>query len=854
MGDSVSFGQFRMFPAQRRLEKQGVPVKLGARSLDILLALVERAGSVVTKNDLLARVWQDVTVDESALRVHMASLRKALGDGEDGARYLANVSGRGYAFVAEITSADRDSTSLAGVTGPAAEDPGGAPSSSTNLPRNPAPLIGRALELPALERLISQHRLITVSGTGGIGKTRLAIELGLRVAPRFPGGVWLVDLAPLFDPSLVPGITAAALALTLTDPNRAPESIAAVLTEPALLIFDNCEHLIGACAELIEKLLAQIPVLTVVCTSQEILRIADEFVYPLNPLSVPLPNASVASLRNAGYGAVDFFLARAQTAVPGFQLDHQNAIAVAEICRRLEGIPLALEMAAARLPMFGVEGLRARIDEPLRLLKYGEHAIDRRHRTLRQMVERSHDLLDAAERQLFRRLGVFAGSFSLEAAVGVAGAEDDDDWEMMDTLGRLVEKSVVVLESEDGPRYRLLETLRLFAVEKLTESGESEMYAGRHAAFFGALADRIYTAWGQIPEAHWKNLYIPETNNIRLALEWALADQSRRHIAVALAGSASRLLQYALFYEARRYAETAVELIDEQTPPEAAARLLAISASFYRNSDRSLALLLNQRAVEQYRKIGHKNIVDPLIAIGDLFIRMGRHEEAKRVLIEANDMLTDADHQRRWVVHSYLANATRLLGQFDESRHYYERMFEIGKASNRGDLCNSIFGHLAELEFHLGNIDRAIELCREAISSMSGAKWEGYIEAMRGNLSSYLLAQGNLPEARESATAFFAQARVTGGFALRIALMQWGLIAAMVQRFTAAALLMGFVDAGFAGSGEVLEETEKYIHDQLQERLQASLPAAEIEALAMEGGAWSESDAVAFAESRLILA
>jgi predicted ATPase len=632
------------------------------------------------------------------------------------------------------------------------------------------------------------------------------------------------------------------------------EPIAAALSDSALLIFDNCEHLVYACVELIEALLARIPTLSVVCTSQETLRIAAENVYPVNPLGVPQLDTSMSSVQMSGYGAIDFFLARATIAVPGFQLDDINAGSIAEICRRLDGIPLALEMAAARLPLFGIEGLRARLDEPLRLLKYSNNAVDVRYRTLREMVERSHDLLDTVEQNIFRRLGIFSGDFSLEAAVAVVAADGDDAWEIMDALGRLVEKSLVAADFDGPPRYRLLETLRLFAVEKLKESGESDLYAERHAAFFAALADRTYISWHQIPEENWKNQYLPETNNVRLALEWALADQSRRHIAVALAGSASRLLQYALFYEARRYAETAVELIDDQTPPEAAGRLLAISASFYRNSERTRALCLNQRAVEQYQKIGHQAVVDPLIAIGDLQNRMGRYEEAKRVLIEAKDMLSDGDHERRWVVDNYLASTTRFLGQFDEARDYYQRMLEIGKASNRIELCDSVFGNLAELEFQLGHVDRAIELCREAISSMSGAKWEAYIETMRGNLTSYLLAQGKLREARESATAFFAQARVTGGFALRIALMQWGLIATMEQRSTAAALLMGFVDAGFAGSGEVLEETEKYIHDQLQERLQASLPAAEIEALAMEGGAWSESDAVAFAESRLILA
>ncbi len=848
--DVISFGPFSLYPGRRRLERDGAPVKLGGRSLDILLALVERAGSVVSKSDLLARVWQDVTVDESALRVHMASLRKTLGDGHDGARYLANVSGRGYAFVADIAAAEAGGASAVSAVGETESTTEKAVTNLTNLPRKLAPIISRDAELAALQDLTDHHRLVTLAGMGGIGKTRLAIELGRRLTPRFGGGVWLVDLAPLTDPALVPGAAAAVLGVSLTNPDKAVEIIAAALTKPTLLIFDNCEHLAGVVAALIDALLPVATGLSVIATSQVPLRAAPEYVFAVTPLALPPSGAAEAQ----AFGAVELFVARGQAAMRGFQLNGANAAGVIEICRRLEGIPLALEMAAARLPMFGVEGLRAHLNEPMRLLKFREHTPDVRHRTLRDMVEWSHALLDETERRVFRRLASFSGSFSLEAAVAVAGFDTADSWDVSEALSGLIEKSLVMPEAAEPPRYRLLETLRLFALERLEESEEAEGNATRHANFFAELVEYSYRAINELPRETWKARFVPEIDNIRSALDWGLADPSRRALAIAMAAPAAQLFQYSNDYQARCYSEAAIELISEDTAPDQAARLLDISSYLWLTSDRSLSLARCRRAADLYRKIGDERLGNVSAQIGDILARFGQFAEAREALLEARDMLSQSNRPKSLCyVYARLGATARLLGDLTEAKGYYETAISIAREIVEYTFENGILGALAELEFQSGNADRAVELCSQALNNLRGdIDWAEFIRGQQVNITSYLLAQEKVKEARSVATDLFPILRDRGGFALRVALMQWGLIAALENRFTEGALLLGYVDAAFCRTGEIKEPTERHIHGQLSASIQTFLSVGQREALAAESAVWTEDEAAGFTISRLI--
>ncbi len=484
-GDVIAFGPFRLSVGERLLTRDGARVELGGRALELLVALVAHPNEPVGKRALAAAVWPDVTVGESSLRFHMTNLRKALGDGQGGARYIVTLSGRGYCFVAPLSR-----------TAQPVPPPSASPT-PTNLPLRP-PLIGRDEALDEVVALLGRERLATIVGPGGVGKTRLAIAAGWRAADAYPDGIWLIDLAPLADPTLVVSAVATTLGVARDATELTAEQIAsAIRGRRLLLILDNCEHPIDAAAALASALLEQVPGLTVLATSQESLRLDAEQVYRLAPLSAPPPDA----VDIAEYGAVALFARRAAAAQGRFELSEANAADVGDICRRLDGMPLSLEMAAARMPALGLEGLRASLEARLVVLSTGLRTSDPRHQTLRNTVEWSVGLLDAADQAVFRQLGVFVGDFPLEAAMAVAAAGQADGWVVADALGRLVDKSLVTLETaQPAARYRLLETLRLYARELLQANGELDGVAERHARHFCDVFAPAHEAWETMPE------------------------------------------------------------------------------------------------------------------------------------------------------------------------------------------------------------------------------------------------------------------------------------------------------------------------------------------------------------------
>jgi predicted ATPase/DNA-binding winged helix-turn-helix (wHTH) protein len=855
--EGVAFGPFRLFPVARRLEREGVPVKLGGRSLEILLVLVEEAGKVLSKNDLLARVWQDVTVDESTLRVHITRLRQALGEGRDAARYIANISGRGYSFVGEITrlgpASDKGLESAPKSRAAITKSLGFAdapPKPTTNLPPPMSPLIGRELELTVLRDLLERSQMVTLIGIGGIGKTRLAVELGASAISRLQAGVWMVDLAPLSDPPLVPSAVAAVLGVSLTNPENAVGPLAAALgTQPRLLILDHCDSVREAAASLIQALLDKVPTLLVIATSETQLGLPGEQVLFVNPLVLPPASAT----RVEGSGAVDFFVERARASVPSFQIEDANAADVSEICRRAAGIPLALEIAAARLPMFAPAKLRQQLDEALRLTGPPGDP-DTCRRTLRNVVEWSHGLLDHAERQVFRRLASLVGSFTLEAAVAVVESKMADPWDTIDVLSRLIEKAFVTVGFRERPRYILSGPLRLFAGEKLFESSEATANAARHAEYFAGLLESAYESWESEPEPEWRERNAPEIDNFRAALGWAFADPSRRGCAVAMAGAASRVFYYNFFNEAQRFTDAAVELIDDTVPVPAAARLLARAGSMWSSLERERALSLLRRAEALYRESGDKKLAYALHGIGVILTAMDQHDGAREALLEARAILSGSN-RRRWLlnVHSALGNLERNVGAYDAARGHYGDAIAVARLMNELNYESAVRQYIAELEFKTGNIGRAIELGRDAVAGMRRASWPIMLAATVSNLTSYLLAAGNVAEGREFALEALSLTREIGGFALRFSLLQWALIGAREGRLEAAARLSGYVDEAVSRNGDIYGATESHIRDQLQNLLATTLPAEDRQSLAAEGAGWSEAEAVALVIEYLIV-
>ncbi|HEY4473221.1 MAG TPA: winged helix-turn-helix domain-containing protein, partial [Stellaceae bacterium] len=383
----IEFGHFRIVPHRRELLVDGRPIHLGGRTFDVLMALIEGQGAVVSKDALMQRVWPNRIIDEKNLHAQISALRNALGADRN---LIRTISGRGYQFTGEVRTV-AESPHTQAVAGTAVPVPA-APRPLTNLPEPVSELIGRHVESEEILDLIASHRLVTLKGAGGIGKTSLGIEVARRLLPEFPDGVWAIELAPLSDPDLVPATVATVLDLDLADDVVSPERVAnALASKQLLLVLDNCEHLVGAAASMAEALLRANPAARVIATSREPLRAEGECLYRVPPLAVPAEGSREEDpLR---YGAVRLFVARARAAAPQFSPDGCVAAAIAAICRRLDGIPLAIELAAARATALGVEELASRLDDCFDLLTGGRRTALPRHQTLRATLDWSYELL-----------------------------------------------------------------------------------------------------------------------------------------------------------------------------------------------------------------------------------------------------------------------------------------------------------------------------------------------------------------------------------------------------------------------------------------------------------------------------
>jgi predicted ATPase/DNA-binding winged helix-turn-helix (wHTH) protein len=555
-GHAIAFGTFRLLPQQRVLLEDGRPLRLGSRALDILVALAEHPGAVISKDELIARVWPDTVVEETSLRVHIAALRRALRDGRDGNRYVATIAGRGYCFVADVSQSDIPAETL-----PPAASAQPAPHS---LPAPLTPIVGRADTVASLAAQLPARRFVTMVGPGGIGKTTVALAVGAQVAPSYAHGVRFVDLAPLADPLLVPSALASALGLASHTENPVPGLLAFLSGRQMLLVLDSCERVIDAAAVLVEGLLKAAPGLHVLATSREPLRAEGERVHRLAPLASPHPDDTLTAAEALAFPAVQLFAERAAAILDGFELSDAEAPLVADICRRLDGIALAIELAAGRLDTVRVRELAAGLDDRFRLLTRGRRTALPRHRTLTAMLDWSYEILPASERAALRRLAVFAGSFTLESARAVAGGAEASGPAVLDQIANLVGKSLVTADFEAAvPLYRLLDTTRAYALQKLVDSGELESVARRHAEHCRDLLERAERQLSTQTATEWLATYGRQIDDVRAALAWAFSSSGDTEIAVALTLAAVPLwTQLLLLQECRDRIEKALVELD----------------------------------------------------------------------------------------------------------------------------------------------------------------------------------------------------------------------------------------------------------------------------------------------------
>lgn len=506
---AVLFGPFRLLPDRHLLFEGDTPVSIGSRALDILLALTDRAGELVTRDELVARAWPNLTVDESNLRAQVVVLRKALREREAGISYIATVPGRGYRFVAPVS---RNSPAR------------GRREGHHNLPVRLERLFGRDVATSAIKGRFNRYRIVTIVGYGGIGKTTLSLAVAEELAESYKDGVCFLDLAPLTDARLVAGVLASALGLANVAEDPLPDLIAFLQKRHMLLLFDSCETVIDTAAILAETLVKAAPGIHVLATSREALRAEGESVYRLPPLDSPPVLAGLTAADALTFPAVQLFVERAASSGSEFELNDPEASLVADICRQLDGIALAIELAAGRVDAFGIRGIAQRLDDRFRLLKGGRRTALPRHQTLTATLDWSYDSLSPAERMTLCHVSVFAGEFTLDEARAVTTESETFEVDFAVHLASLIAKSLVSAETR-GPvaRYRLLDTTRTYAVGKLSHSDDFNPVLRRLTTYLCGVFDDALGELEILPGPEWLARYGRHINTVQRALDWAFS-------------------------------------------------------------------------------------------------------------------------------------------------------------------------------------------------------------------------------------------------------------------------------------------------------------------------------------------
>lgn len=747
---SYRFDRYELRPAERVLLADGAPVRLGGRAFDMLVALAEGHDRVVSKHELMNLVWPNLVVEENNLQAQIVALRKVMGPAA-----IATVPGRGYRLTLAVESigALPEVAASPEQRRSDAEPASALQPSRHNLPRSVEALIGRERELAQLQALIAGHRLVTVTGPGGVGKSRLVIDAAWFFVDRFAEGVWLVELASLADPALVPSAITTALGIAVA-PSEAPLT---ALTRQIgdgrlLLVLDNCEHVVDAVASVLEALLSAAPNAHALVSSQELIGIGGEHVLRLPSLTVPTESNPTAEAALAA-GSVQLFVARAQAADPRFVFDDRAAPAVAAICRRLDGIPLALEMAAARVPLLGLEGLAARLDERFRVLTAGKRTALPRQRTLHATLDWSFGLLSPREQAVFRRLGVFAGPFTLEAASAVAIDGEHDEFGVIESLAGLCDKSLVTTDPGEGEvRYRLLETARAYALERLADANETASATRRHALYYRHFFETCFDDWTRLSDADFRARYAPEIDNLRTAVAWSFGPDGDSESAIALVGSSVRAcLSLSLYAETEALVQRALECLAPSTPPALEAELRSAVAAVYGQRDQRATIRAARRAAELYRGLGDSlRLGCALHALG------GAHaaeadEEAEPVLLEARTLLENTGRPRlRAMSHGAFGLFHAARGRSNEAIRELQAALELWRAAANEGAALRTLGSLADQAWAQGNLDRAIGFARDVIEQHRQSPFADRVSRAyaTANLFGMLVERGDLAESQ----------------------------------------------------------------------------------------------------------
>jgi predicted ATPase len=717
-----------------------------------------------------------------------------------------------------------------------------------NLPWQPTSFIGRAREIRELSDLIAQQRLVTITGSGGTGKTRTALEVASRFSPPCDG-IWFVDLAAINDGAFLVGRVAAALDVPL--PER--EDVTSALLESIkdrnlLLVLDNCEHVIHAARRLADAILRACPQIALLATSRERLGIAGEQTYQLSPL--PVPGAAVTTAAEGRcYAAFELFAQRATTAQYGIEFSGQRFEAAADICRRLDGIALAIELAATRLPVLGLDELRRQLAEHFRVISGGSACLPGRQQTLDATIAWSYDLLEERERVVFRRLAIFVNGWSLEAAAAVCADASLEQSAVLDALFSLVEKSLAVVDLDaDTPRYSFFESTRAYALEKLVACGEHAVVALRHARWMAVFADRAHDDFFVTPRSRWGAIVVPELDNALAALEWAHAPGGDAVLGAVIAGSLTGLwLVVGLPAYGRRYVNASIERLDAREHPALVARLLLAQSQFLRGAAIEDAL---KRAVSLVERSDDRRILARCyVYLAYTQLRMGKYPQAEEASDKAAMLLREEGLQNSPFYSRLLTDRSILFrsqGRLDEAHAALAEGLHLATALQDDwliALCQSL---LAEIEFTNGDPLRAVALGEEALRGARRVRQETFF--LLSNLACYHLAAGEIEAveayAREAVDLSRSNLHDVGAVVQHLAA-----VAALRGEATRAARLLGYSNAYYERVGCLRDATDQIGFDILMRSLREQLREDDIAALAAQGAQLSRDAAVAEALS-----
>jgi predicted ATPase/DNA-binding winged helix-turn-helix (wHTH) protein len=750
--DVLSFGPFRLFVAERQLKKGDEPVRLSGRALDTLIALVERAGEVVTQRELISRIWPDATVDEANLRVHILGLRKVLGDGRKGARYIATVSGRGYCFVAPVTL----STSQSSPREVAVSD------RLRRLPPRLARMIGRDDTVRTLSARLTMARFVSIVGPGGIGKTTVAISVAHMLLDGFNGAVFFVDLAAVTDAKLVPATVASALGLMVQTQDPLAGLLAFIGDRKILLVLDNCEHLIGVAAALAEHVVSEAPQAHILATSREALRVEGEHVHLLYSLDCPPEDPGLTAMEALRYPAAQLFMERAAAGGYGAALSDSDAPIVARICRRLDGVALAIELAASRVGSLGIRGTGELLDNRFGLLWHGRRTALPRHETLNAMLDWSYSLLSEHEKVVLCRLSVFVGDFTLQAAGSVGSETEADKADVIDAVASLVTKSLISTPVvNESTYYRLLDTTRAYAAAKLAERDEADRIARRHAIFYAKFLEHDEIIQSVFDE-HDLSGYAPHIGNVRAALGWALSDHGDVAVGIELATWAAPLfIGLSLFGECRGWCERALAALDDASRGTRQEMILqealAMSSMLTRGNNDQVRTEFERgfALAEAFQDRGRQLRI--LVGLYLLFLRLGDIRGTLAVAEQAG-VIAQAAKQPSGTVWAecWLGIAHHFLGDQATAQLHCERSMAL--AVELGTFNESVFGFnhrinaligLALTLWLRGFSDRALRIVQRAIDEAASRDHPVSICISLVYASTFLLWTGDLPRASD---------------------------------------------------------------------------------------------------------